>query len=60
VSHETIYRTLFVQTRGALNNELLKHLRDKPKTRLSRHGSPMFRLRFLQLRTPAHRCHVAH
>jgi IS30 family transposase len=27
VSHETIYRTLFVQTRGALKRELLLHLR---------------------------------
>ena len=27
VSHETIYRTLFIQARGALNKELLQHLR---------------------------------
>lgn len=27
VSHETIYRTLFIQARGALKKELLKHLR---------------------------------
>ena len=27
VSHETIYRTLYVQTRGALKKELQKHLR---------------------------------
>jgi len=27
VSHETIYRTLFVQARGALNKELMAHLR---------------------------------
>ncbi|MBC5805012.1 MAG: IS30 family transposase [Candidatus Eremiobacteraeota bacterium] len=27
ISHETIYRTLFVQTRGALKNELIAHLR---------------------------------
>ncbi len=27
ISHETIYRTLFVQTRGALKNELIEHLR---------------------------------
>jgi len=26
VSHETIYRTLFIQARGALKKELLKHL----------------------------------
>lgn len=27
VSHETIYRTLFIQSRGALKKELLAHLR---------------------------------
>ena len=27
VSHETIYRTLFIQARGALKKELLRHLR---------------------------------
>ena len=27
VSHETIYRTLFVQARGALGKELIAHLR---------------------------------
>jgi IS30 family transposase len=27
VSHETIYRTLFIQSRGALKRELLQHLR---------------------------------
>jgi IS30 family transposase len=27
VSHETIYRTLYIQTRGALKKELLQHLR---------------------------------
>ena len=27
VSHETIYKTLFIQSRGALKKELLKHLR---------------------------------
>ena len=29
VSHETIYRTLFVQARGALKRELLAHLRSR-------------------------------
>jgi len=29
VSHETIYRTLFIQTRGALKRELAAHLRRK-------------------------------
>ena len=27
VSHETIYRSLFIQARGALKKELLEHLR---------------------------------
>lgn len=27
VSHETIYRTLYIQARGALKKELLAHLR---------------------------------
>ena len=29
VSHETIYRSLFVQARGVLKKELLRHLRSK-------------------------------
>jgi IS30 family transposase len=37
VSHETIYRTLFIQTRGALKKELLKHLRRTRGMRRSRH-----------------------
>ncbi len=37
VSHETIYRTLFVQTRGALKKELLQYLRSKRAMRRSRH-----------------------
>lgn len=39
VSHETIYRTLFVQTRGALKKELLQHLRSHRKLRHSRKAS---------------------
>jgi IS30 family transposase len=39
VSHETIYRTLFVQTRGALKKELLQHLRSGRKLRHSRKAS---------------------
>jgi len=35
VSHETIYRTLFIQARGALKKELLQHLR---RTRTMRRG----------------------
>jgi IS30 family transposase len=33
VSHETIYRSLFVQTRGGLRKELTQHLRSKRATR---------------------------
>jgi IS30 family transposase len=39
VSHETIYRSLFVQTRGVLKKELLQHLRSKRTIRRSRHAS---------------------
>jgi len=37
VSHETIYRTLFIQARGALKKELLRHLRRTRGMRRSRH-----------------------
>lgn len=37
VSHETIYRTLFIQARGALKKELLQHLRRSRGMRRSRH-----------------------
>ena len=37
VSHETIYRSLFIQARGALKKELLQHLRKKRAMRRSRH-----------------------
>jgi IS30 family transposase len=33
VSHETIYRTLFVQSRGALKRELTEHLRTRRRIR---------------------------
>jgi transposase, IS30 family len=36
VSHETIYKSLYIQTRGVLKKELLKHLRSKPRLRRSR------------------------
>ena len=39
VSHETIYRTLFVQARGALKKELVGHLRTKRRYRRSRHAT---------------------
>ena len=35
VSHETIYRTLFIQARGALKKELLQHLRRTRRMRRS-------------------------
>jgi IS30 family transposase len=37
VSHETIYRSLFIQARGALKKELLQHLRKTRAMRRSRH-----------------------
>ena len=36
VSHETIYRSLFVQARGVLKKELVQHLRSKRTIRRSR------------------------
>jgi IS30 family transposase len=35
VSHETIYRSLFIQARGVLKKELLEHLRSKRRIRRS-------------------------
>jgi IS30 family transposase len=40
VSHETIYRSLFIQARGVLKKELLDHLRSKRRMRRSRHATP--------------------
>lgn len=37
VSHETIYRTLYIQARGALKKELVDHLRRTRTMRRSRH-----------------------
>ena len=39
VSHETIYRSLFLQARGALKQELVRHLRSQRQIRRSRHAS---------------------
>src|SRR5713226_2051020 len=39
VSHETIYRSLFIQARGVLKKELLGHLRSKRRMRRSRHAT---------------------
>ncbi|ATX82810.1 Transposase [Mariprofundus ferrinatatus] len=38
VSHETIYKTLFIQARGALKKELQQHLRSKRAIRRSLHA----------------------
>jgi IS30 family transposase len=38
VSHETIYRSLFIQSRGVLKKELQKHLRTRRRLRHSRHA----------------------
>jgi IS30 family transposase len=37
VSHETIYKSLFIQARGALKKELIQHLRKPRAMRRSRH-----------------------
>lgn len=39
VSHETIYRSLFIQTRGVLKKELRAHLRTARTIRRSRHAT---------------------
>src|SRR6202167_2364963 len=38
VSHETIYRSLFIQARGVLKKELIGHLRSKRRIRRSKHS----------------------
>ncbi|MCU1240375.1 MAG: Integrase catalytic region [Candidatus Acidoferrum typicum] len=38
VSHETIYRSLFIQARGVLKKELIGHLRSKRRIRRSQHS----------------------
>jgi IS30 family transposase len=38
VSHETIYRSLFIQARGVLKKELIEHLRSKRRIRRSQHS----------------------
>jgi IS30 family transposase len=40
VSHETIYRSLFIQTRGALKKELMQYLRSQRTLRRSRYKRP--------------------
>jgi IS30 family transposase len=39
VSHETIYKSLFIQARGALKKELLAHLRTQRTIRRSKHAT---------------------
>jgi IS30 family transposase len=39
ISHETIYRTLFIQARGALKKELVAHLRTRRMMRRSKKAS---------------------
>ena len=45
VSTETIYRTLFIQARGALKRELIDHLRSQRSMRRSKKLSPKRQLR---------------
>ena len=40
VSHETIYRSLFIQARGVLRKELIRHLRSERMMRRSKNASP--------------------
>jgi IS30 family transposase len=44
VSHETIYRSLFIQARGALKKELMAHLRRTRGMRRSRHHTQKTRI----------------
>ena len=44
VSHETIYRSLFVQARGVLKKELMEHLRSR---RAIRYQAPSLNLEHL-------------
>jgi IS30 family transposase len=39
VSHETIYRSLYIQTRGVLKKELLQYLRSERMIRRSKHST---------------------
>jgi IS30 family transposase len=39
VSHETIYRSLFIQARGVLKKELIGHLRSRRQIRRSQHAT---------------------
>jgi len=39
ISHETIYRSLFIQARGVLKRELIDHLRSRRMMRRSKHAT---------------------
>lgn len=39
ISHETIYRSLFIQSRGVLKKALVKHLRSRRGMRRSKHST---------------------
>ncbi len=39
VSHETIYRSLYIQAHGVLKKELIQHLRSKRMMRRSKHAT---------------------
>lgn len=45
VSHETIYRSLFIQARGVLKKELIRHLRTRRPMRRPRRAGPSDELR---------------
>jgi len=45
VSHETIYKTLFIQSRGVLKKELTKHLRTRRPIRKNKHHTVKGQLR---------------
>lgn len=45
VSHETIYRSLFLQARGAMRRELTAHLRTRRPMRRSKHATTASELR---------------
>ena len=47
VSHETIYKSLFIQARGVLKKELLAHLRSRRIMRRGRTSTTAGRKRFL-------------
>ncbi len=45
MSHETIYRSLFIQTRGVLKKELMQHLRSGRRLRRAMHTATQGELR---------------